>query len=79
MKIIATPIILENYENWVILNKAKLIDFLLDQHWPRTPENPYNVRDVLDSWKENEYILLETERHIILDKGFYDISKLDRM
>ena len=79
MKIIATPIILDNYENWVILNKAKLIDFLLDQHWPRTPENPYNVRDVLDKRIENEYILLETDRFVIIDRGFYDVSKLDRI
>lgn len=74
MRIIATPIILENFEDWVILSKAKVIDNLREHHWEISKENPFEPLKILETLKYNDIIRFENERYIIMDRKYYDIS-----
>lgn len=67
--IIATPIILENYIDWVIMRKSIFLRvFAENSDWKITAE------EILE--KNKDRILWDFGDYLIIDRKFYDISIL---
>ena len=78
MKIIATPIILENYKNWVIMRKSAYLNCVRDSRRWETVERDFNPDEIIKKAIEDEKILWDFGDWIIVDRRFYDVSKLDQ-
>jgi hypothetical protein len=76
MRIIATPIILENYKNWVIMEKSAFLNCFRDNHWEISKDNPFDVKKIIEKNVENWTIMWDFWNLIIVDRRFYDNSKL---
>lgn len=78
MKIIATPIILENYKNWVIMRKSAFLNCCKDSRKWELVEREFNPDEIIKKFMDDERILWDFWDWIIVDRRFYDISKLDQ-
>lgn len=78
MRIIATPIILENYKNWVIMRKSAYLNCVKDSMIWETVERDFNPDEIIQKAIEDEKILWDFGDWIIVDRRFYDVSKLDQ-
>lgn len=74
MRIIATPIILDNYEDWVILSKAKVFENIREHHGEVSKDNPFEPLKILEKLKNMDVIWFENDKFIIMDRKYYDIS-----
>ena len=78
MNIIATPIILENYKNWVIMRKSAYLNCVRDSRRTELKEREFNPKEIIQKAIETEKILWDFGDWIIVDRRFYDVSKLDQ-
>ena len=78
MNIIATPIILENYKNWVIMRKSAYLNCIRDSRRLEKVERDFNPDEIIKKAIESEKILWDFGDWIIVDRRFYDVSKLDQ-
>ena len=76
MKIIATPIILENYKNWVIMSKSAFINCCRDNFWEISKDHPFDPNEIIKKHVEQEHIIWDFWHLVIVDRKFYDVSKL---
>lgn len=76
MRIIATPIILENYKDWVIMSKQKFLECCRDNHWTVSKDNPFDAKEIIEKFIESWKILGDFDNLVIIDRKYYDISKL---
>ena len=76
MNIIATPIILENYADGVIMRRSAFIDCCRDNFWEISEEHPFKPNEIIKEHIEKGNILWEFRHLIIVDRRFYDVSKL---
>lgn len=76
MKIIATPIILENYKNWVIMSKSAFLNCCRDNFLEISKDHPFDPNEIIKKHVEQEHIIWDFWQLVIVDRKFYDVSKL---